>query len=263
MGEWKIWLNEYQNWQPLPDWYALEKAFETLDKSLYLRISLKDDTCSMQIYGGDGERMLVEHTRLSSPAIKSVLYDRSQTQHVPIYNSADEQIWEHLPPEMCVSRSLAKETLKYFYETKHQLRRRDLGWGEWPDIWELRGKLDERPQVVSEWSQIEAAVDAMNNITHSSLDLASNKSEIEIQVQGGNEGRVEVIWHDGGYNILFILMDRTQTTPIALRLHNKMRTDLDPQFCVDKSLAKQALKYFFETKKRDETLHWVNWSFYV
>jgi hypothetical protein len=262
MGDWKIWLNEYQRWDPLTGWSELERTFEALDKDLYLALSLKDETKYMKIYAGDEERMLVAFTNVALNQPRSVLYDRSQTEPIPIYSLIDGQVWEHLPPEVCVSKSLAKETLKYFYETKQQFRRRDVGWGEWPDIWELRGKSDEWPLVVSEWSQIEAAIDAMDNTMRSHVSLSSNKSDIELRAEGGNEGRVEVIWTDG-YDSLFVLMDRTQRTPVALRLYNKIRRDVDPMLCVDKSLAKRAFKHFYETLERDDTLHWVDWSWYM
>ena len=256
MSVWDIRFGPTELWQPVKDWEDVQEAFDNLDKHPYLNLCLKDGMRYMKVYGGAEDRVLVAFTNVYWDQPRFVLYDQSQTQPTTIYSLEYNEVLEYLPPAVCIDKALANRALKHFYETQEQLE--DVEWGEWPCLWELQINRDSR--LVGEWNVIEAAIDAMDNMIYAYVGLScGNQDERAMEVYGGNQGRLYLTFTDQGDEVVdAALRDRRQKQPIEIfnGLSDEFWDDLPPQLCVDKSLAKRALKHFFETWVRDPTLDW-------
>ena len=127
-------------------------------------------------------------------------------------------------------------------------------------MWEL--STDQGARYITAWTEVEAVFDNLNNTTQAYLSLALEDGTRYIEIYGGAQNRVLAaftIETDDEDEV--VLYDDSQTEPITIYSmpDNEAWETLLPGFCVDKALAKQALKHFFETEERDESLEWRGW----
>jgi hypothetical protein len=126
-------LSTDQGGRYITNWDEVESALNRLDNKAhaYLGLALDDGTRYIEVYGGNQGRVLVAFTIETDDEDEVVLYDDSQTTSITIYSMIDNETWEHLPPACCVDNALAKQALKYFFDT--QERDDSLDWRGWPE----------------------------------------------------------------------------------------------------------------------------------
>lgn len=116
---------------------------------------------------------------------------------------------------------------------------------------------------VSQWSDVEAAVDSLNNttITHLLFGLRHESADEDsiawyrwFELVGGQDQRVLTYFFDpeDEESFSYILVDPAQTQPVTVYhggLHETWNWQT-PQMVVSKALVKRVLRYFYEHQAR-------------
>lgn len=245
--------------QPITDVADIEAALEELNQGAYLSFALIGNLRFMVAFSGVEARVIVEY-RIDEyrdgkrDNRRLLLYDLSQTSPLGPHS-------ENMPETSgaYVNKSLAKQALKHFYETEEMLD--TLTWREWsmwPPVWEIHTK--DAQKGVSDWKQIEEAVDTMSSAYDSFLFLSNMRNgNIHISLTSAvNRNRVLLTFRDHGTREAFFLIDSSQTIPITI-LYLFDWAVWPSEYGIDRELAKRALKYFFETQDRALSLEWRGW----
>jgi hypothetical protein len=223
MSKWEICFDLRKTWQPVNDWKDIEAAIDRLDNEAHPYFKLSEDSVRyMNVFGGNQNRVVVEFLRVGKEFEKSILYDASQSTSIPIYSLRDAETWTYLPPSACVDKALAKRALRHFYET--QTRLETLEWGKWPQppiVWSLMRAENDKGQIVTEWAEIEATVDAMNITDRPFLNLQNSYDQGDRSIEAYSsvefEDRVMLVFMDQSTEaIYFVLLDKTQTERITI-----------------------------------------------
>jgi hypothetical protein len=235
------------------DWTDIETAFDDLDGKthLYLRVSVGTPVSYIEIFSSDEEHAIVEYRR---GATKKVLYNVSPTRTVALQaegSSNDALV------NTRVDKSLAKEALKHFSRTGEMLETLPWGeWSSWPPVWCLYTKNTE--QGISDWKQLEDAVDTMGSAYDSFLAVYNMRNPNSlIRIQSTTKGdRVVLKFREHPAHDSFFLADPSQTLPILVYYLSGTVAAWPPEYGIDRELAKKALKHFYETQERDLSFEW-------
>lgn len=127
-------------------------------------------------------------------------------------------------------------------------------------MWEL--STDQGAHYINEWSEVEPLLDQMDNKLHAYISLALEDGTRYMEVYGGNQNRVLVAFTDETDDEEeVVLFDETQTEPVMIYSmpDNEPWEGLPPASCIDKVLAKRALKHFFDTEEPLTDADWRSW----
>jgi hypothetical protein len=127
-------------------------------------------------------------------------------------------------------------------------------------MWEL--STDQGARYITEWSEVEPLLDRLDNKLHAYISLALEDGTRYIEIYGGNQNRVLVAFTDETDDEdEVVLYDESQTEPITIYSmpDNEPWEDLPPSSCIDKSLAKRALRHFFDTHDPLPDGDWRAW----
>lgn len=127
-------------------------------------------------------------------------------------------------------------------------------------MWEL--STDQGARYITDWNEVEPLVDQLDNKKRAYLSLALEDGTRYMEIYGGNQNRVVLAYTDETDDEdEVVLYEESQTEPITIysMTDDEVWDDLPPACCIDKSLAKRALKHFFDTEECPEDLDWRGW----
>jgi hypothetical protein len=112
------------------------------------------------------------------------------------------------------------------------------------------------------WSDVEAALSAMDNDLNNEveLQLVRGTNSICLTASGGNCGRVRVDFYNETTSQMLYLIDLTQEHTIELNLADVPMTFDDPTVAVSIEMALEAFHYFFHHFSPSPQLLWGDGS---
>jgi hypothetical protein len=127
-------------------------------------------------------------------------------------------------------------------------------------VWEICFSRDKDWRPITDWADLERELEKLNNKKHAYFNLSEDGMRY-MKVYGGNQNRVIVEFSNVALSYQYqVLCDPTQTTWITIRDWHWKR--VPPEICIDKVLAKRALKHFYETQEQLADMRWESWSLF-